>query len=74
MIFLLISLCKKTQYLRKWVSEIAEIEAEEVLKNKEFTFVNDCFQHKSNDDIDVFWRTLVVRVWSSIPYSIGIGL
>ncbi len=42
----------------KWVSEFAEIEADEVLKIKEFTFVNDCFQHKPNEDIGVFWRTL----------------
>ncbi len=41
-----------------WVSENVEIEADEVLKIKEFTFVNDCFQHKSNEDISVFWRIL----------------
>ncbi len=35
--------CRKTPYFRKWVSEIAEIEAGEVLNIKKFTYVNDCF-------------------------------
>ncbi len=56
------SLCKKIPYFKKQVSEIAKIDADEVLKFKEFTFINYFFQHKSNDDIGVFWRTLVTDV------------
>jgi len=43
----------------KWVSEIIKAEADAVLKNKEFTIVNDCFQYKSNEEIGVFWRALI---------------
>ena len=52
---------QENSYFRKWVSEIVEIEADEVLKIKEFTFVNNCFQHKSNEDINVFRRTLTIN-------------
>ena len=36
-----------------------EFEACKIFKIKEFTFVNDCFQYKSNEEIDVFWRALI---------------
>ena len=49
---------KKTPFFGRCLSEIAEIEAGEVLKTKEFTGVIDCFWHKPNEDIGVFWRTL----------------
>ena len=52
------SVRKKTPIFKEWVSEIAEVEADVVLKIKEFTFVIDCFQRKSNEEICVFWRTL----------------
>ena len=42
----------------KWVSEIIKVKADAVLKIKEFTIVNDCFQYKSNEEIGVFWRAL----------------
>ena len=34
-------------------------EAFEVLKIKEFTFVNDCFQNKNNDEIGHYGQTLI---------------
>ena len=40
------------------MSEIIKVEADAVLKIKEFTIVNDCFQYKSNEEIGVFWRAL----------------
>ena len=46
----------------KWVSEIIEVEADAVLKIKEFTIVNDCFQYKSNEEIGVFWRALIIKI------------
>ena len=49
---------KKTHDFLKWVSEIIKIEADAVLKIKEFAIVNDCFQCKSNEEIGVFWRAL----------------
>ena len=36
-----------------------EIEAFAVLKTKEFTIVNDCFQDKSNEDIGHYGQTLI---------------
>ena len=44
----LISVGKKTHDFMKWVSEIIKVEADAVLKIKEFAIVNDCFQYKSN--------------------------
>ena len=36
-----------------------EFEAFAVLKTKEFTTVNDCFQDKSNDEIGHYGQTLI---------------
>ena len=35
-----------------------EFKAFEVLKIKEFTFVNDCFQNKNNEEIGHYGQTL----------------
>ena len=51
-----ISSCKKILFFIGWVSEITEFEADEVLKIKESALANDCFQHKSNANIGVFWQ------------------
>ena len=37
----------------------------EVLKIKEFTFVNDCFQNKYNEKIGHYRQTLINNEWSS---------
>jgi hypothetical protein len=31
-----------------------------VMKIKELAIANDCFQHKSNAEIGVFWQTLFI--------------
>ena len=36
-----------------------EFEAYEVLKTKEFTYVNDCFQNKHNEKIGHYRQTLI---------------
>ena len=36
-----------------------EFEACEVLKTKEFTYVNDCFQNKHNEKIGHYRQTLI---------------
>jgi len=36
-----------------------EFEAFEVLKIKEFAFVNDCFQNKNNEEIGHYGQTLI---------------
>jgi len=63
---LLNSVGKKTHDFLRWVSEIIKVEADAVLKNKEFAIVNDCFQYKSNKEIGVFWRTL--NKWNNLKY------
>ena len=60
---LLISVGKKTCDFMKWVSEIIKVETDAVLKIKEFTIVNDCFQYKSNEEIGVFWHALITVVY-----------
>ncbi|RLD25632.1 MAG: hypothetical protein DRI54_04495 [Bacteroidetes bacterium] len=57
---MLFSVDKKTRDFLKWVSEIIKVEADAVLKIKEFTIVNDCFQYKSNEEIGVFWLALFI--------------
>ena len=37
-----------------------EFKAFEVLKIKEFTFVNDCFQNKNNEEIGHYGQTLII--------------
>ena len=37
-----------------------EFEACEVLKIKEFTFVNDCFHNKHNEKIGHYGQTLII--------------
>ena len=49
-----------------------EFEAFAVLKTKEFTTVNDCFQDKSNDEIGHYGLTLISK--SSITDLILIDL
>ncbi len=56
--YTVISLYRKTPYFRKWMSEITEFEADEVLNIKEFAFVNVCFQHKRNEEIGHYRQTL----------------
>jgi len=38
----------------------AKARADAVLKIKEFTIVNDCFQYKSNEEIGVIWGALII--------------
>ena len=49
---------KKIRHFTEWLSEIAEVEADDVLKSKESALANDCFQQKSNAKIGVFWQPL----------------
>jgi len=37
-----------------------EFEAFEVLKIKEFTKVKDCFQDKSNEEVEHYGQTLII--------------
>jgi len=45
-----------------------EFEAYEVLKTKEFTVVNDCFQNEYNEKIGHYGQTLIYTA----PITIGI--
>lgn len=53
---LLFRVRKKTLFFGMGLSENVKVEADEVLKNKESTIVNDCFQHKSNEEFGIFWQ------------------
>ena len=48
----------KTLLFCEGLSKNVKFEAVEVLKIKESTIVNDCFQHKTNKEFDVFWQPL----------------
>jgi len=60
------------------VSEIIKFEAGAVMKIKEFTIVNDCFQYKSNEEIGVFWRVLIINKQTEIqtmkPYLLALAI
>jgi len=53
-----------------------EFEACEVLKTKEFTIVNDCFQNEHNEKIGHYRQTLInifIRIYKRIKKCIIFG-
>jgi hypothetical protein len=55
------SACKKTHIIYESLAKNVKDEACEVLKTKEFTNVNDCFQYKHNEVFGVFLQRLSKR-------------
>jgi len=39
-----------------------DIEAHEMLNNNKFTFVNDCFKDKHNEEIGHYGQTLIIKI------------
>ena len=56
------SVSKKTPYFRKSLAKNIKDKAFEVLKIKEFTFVNDCFQNENNAVFGVFLQRQIVII------------